>query len=151
MAGVAPTSGGIGGMTPVYSGLGSGASGGGVKLSPSLSPFLAMSSFRKALPAPAAGASVTDTGTGAYIGPGAARSFVGEPFAVWVGMLALLWLLGWFASKPDTLGGANPAFIKIGGYNFLAVGVTAAVFIVLLKVIANKTNFPGFVEFANAL
>lgn len=139
----------IGGMTPMYGGAGSGASGGGAHLAPSLFPFLGNQSFQKGLPGAAVGATVADQS--AYIGPGADRSFVGEPFAVWVGMLALLWLLGWFASKPDTLGGANPAFLKIGGYNFLAVGVTAAVFIVMLKVIANKTNFPGFVEFANAL
>jgi hypothetical protein len=95
--------------------------------------------------------SVSTPGEGAYVGPLSGNQFAGEPFAVWVGMLALLWLLAWFSSRPDSLGGANPAFIKIGGYNFLAVGVTSAVFIILLKVIANKTKFPGFVEFANAL
>lgn len=144
----APLGGSIGGMTPGLSGRGGGATASAGKTSPAFANLLAPQMTQRGMPTSAAAAS---TGTGPYVGPGSSRQFAGEPFAVWVGMLALLWLLGWFAGKPDTLGGANPAFIKVGGYNFLAVGVTAAVFIALLKVVANKTNFPGFVEFANAL
>jgi len=88
---------------------------------------------------------------GAYVGPYADKNLLGEPFAVWLGMIGLLVLLGWFSSRPSTLGGANPAYIKIGGYNVLAVGISAAVFILLLKVLANRFPTPGFTDFANAL
>ena len=86
-----------------------------------------------------------------YVGPYADRKALGEPFAVWLGMVGLLVLLGWFSNHDETLGGVSPAHVKIGGYNFLAVGVTAAVFIALLKILANKYPFPGFTEFSNAL
>ncbi len=94
----------------------------------------------------------TSSGNGGpYVGPYASRTILGEPFAVLLGMIGLLVLLGWFSTRGDTLGGADPAHIRIGGYNLLAVGVTAVIFIVVLKVIANRLNLPGFKEFANAI
>lgn len=144
----------IGGNTPFLTGRGAAVAQG-----PSLSPTFNSPLFgmfgpglmpRQAASGPVASAAVVQD-QAAYTGPYAGSQIVGEPFAVWVGMLALLWLLAWFSSRPDSLGGANPAFIKIGGYNFLTIGVSSAVFIILLKVIANKTRFPGFFEFANAL
>ncbi len=89
--------------------------------------------------------------SGSYVGPLADKQPLGEPFAVFVGMLTLWFLLGWFSNNPETLGGANPAFLKIGGYNFFAVGLTSVIFILALKIIANKTQFPGILEFANAI
>lgn len=85
----------------------------------------------------------------AYNGPYADKSFFGEPFAVWLGMILLLVGLRFFASRSGAIGEA--AHIRIGGYNFLAVGVTSAVFIALLKVIFNRVRVPGVTEFANSL
>lgn len=110
-------------------------------------PVPTMSAESRGAAAAQAAAAVPST----YTGPLADRSLLGEPMAVWLGMIGLLIALGWFSSRPSTLGGANPAYIKIGGYNFLAVGVSAAVFVVLLKVLANKFPTPGFTDFANAL
>jgi hypothetical protein len=143
----------IGGNTPFLSGRGAAQAQGG-PLSPAfVNPLAAMFGaglYHKSMADTPSSASSTP-GQGSYVGPLSGNQYGGEPFAVWVGMLALLWLLAWFSSRPDSLGGANPAFIKVGGYNFLTIGVSSAVFIILLKVIANKTKFPGFLEFANAL
>jgi hypothetical protein len=84
-----------------------------------------------------------------YSGPLASTSFLGEPFAVWLGLVILLIALKFFSERPKS--DLNPAFIRIGGYNFLAVGVTAAVFFALLKVIFNKVPVPGVTQFANAI
>lgn len=88
---------------------------------------------------------------GPYTGPFAGRQFLGEPFAVWLGMIGALLLLGWFANSPKTLGGANPAHIRVGGYNFLTVGIIAAIFLAMFKVLFNRWQIPGLTEFANAL
>lgn len=84
---------------------------------------------------------------GTYSGPFAGSSVAGEPVAVWVGLLALLALLGWFSSRPDSLGGANPAYVKVGGYNLLTVTVSAAVGFFLLKLLFRKFPVPGVSEF----
>lgn len=103
--------------------------------------------------------STADAGTGVspaiqpgpYNGPFAGKSFAGEPFAVWLGFIVLLIALKVFSERPSTLGGANPAYLKIGGYNIMAVGLAAAVFVILMKAIFNKIRVPGLTEFANAL
>jgi hypothetical protein len=43
----------------------------------------------------------------------------------------------------------DPAHVHIGGYNLLAVGVTAVVFIVMFKVLFNRWHVPGLTELAN--
>lgn len=88
---------------------------------------------------------------GPYHGPFADKMVAGEPFAVWLGFIVLLIALKVFSERPSTLGGANPAYIRIGGYNILAVGLAAAVFVILMKAIFNKIRVPGLTEFANAL
>lgn len=91
---------------------------------------------------------------GTYSGPLAARSFVGEPFAVWLGMILILVLLKFLTEHPSAkiLGhNVNPAHIRIGGYNFLAIGVSASIFLVMFKVLVNRYKVPGLTEFGNAL
>lgn len=84
-----------------------------------------------------------------YSGPLASSSFFGEPFAVWLGAILVLFLLKFLSESPKT--SINPAKIEIGGYNFLAIGVTSAVFTILFKVLFNQIQVPGVTEFANAL
>lgn len=88
---------------------------------------------------------------GPYSGPYANTQFVGEPFAVWIGMVFLLVLLGWYGNHKDTLSGVDPGFIKGGFYNLFTIGISASVFIAALKIFANRFPFPGVTEFANAL
>ena len=104
-----------------------------------------------AVASPLGGAAAAARSGGPYSGPYADKTIIGEPFAVWIGMFALLAMLGWFSNHGDTLGGANPGYIKVGGYNFLAVGVSSVLFIALLKILSNRFPFPGVTEFANAL
>lgn len=88
-----------------------------------------------------------------YSGPGANISPLGEPFAVWLGMLLLLFLLKYLTEAPHIkiLGkDVNPAFIRVGGYNWLTIGVCAATFTVVTKVIFNRVHIPGVTEFVNA-
>jgi hypothetical protein len=94
-------------------------------------------------------ASTAGTAQGVYNGPLAGTSFLGEPFAWWLGLILILFLFK-FLSEHSKLK-YNPAKIEIGGYNFLAVGVTAAVFIALMKVLFTKFQIPGATEFFNAL
>lgn len=84
-----------------------------------------------------------------YTGPYANRSFIGEPFAVWLGLILLLVGLRFFTQRSGVLG--EVAHLRIGGYNFLAIGVSSAVFIALLKVVFNRFRVPGVTEFSNAL
>lgn len=103
-------------------------------------------------PAQMAGNAAMDSGAGTlYTGPLSQYSALGQPAAVWIGGIAFLGLLSWFSMQKNTLGGANPAHIRIGGYNFLAVGTIAAIYIILFKMVFNRWRVPGFTEFANAL
>ena len=61
-----------------------------------------------------------------YSGPFASQKFFGEPIAFWLGLILLLFGLK-FLSERVPASGLNPADIKIGGYNFLAVGVCVRV------------------------
>lgn len=87
---------------------------------------------------------------GGYNGPGASRRFLGEPFAVFLGLILLLVGLKWMGEKPDTLGGANPAHLRVGGYNVFAIAIIAGLSNVIWAVIANRSRIPGIKEFATA-
>lgn len=117
-----------------------------------LGPQLRMGATPNNAPAQMAANAAMDSGAGTlYTGPLSQYSGLGQPFAVWLGMIALLGLLSWFSMQDKTLGGANPAHVRVGGYNFLTIGVIAAVFISLLKIVFNRFQVPGFTEFANSL
>lgn len=75
--------------------------------------------------------------------------FVGEPLGVWVGAIILLFVLKFLSERKDSK--LNPAYIKIGGYNVLAITLSAMIGIILLKVIFNKFQVPGVTQFANTL
>lgn len=76
-------------------------------------------------------------------------TYGGEPAAVWITLVILLILLKILSERPESK--INPAYIKIGGYNFLAVGLGAAVFIILMKVMAVYLPIPGLKTFSAAL
>jgi hypothetical protein len=76
--------------------------------------------------------------------------FLGEPVAVWLGMVALLIVLKWLSERKND-NRLNPADIRISGYNVLAVTVTAMVGFIAFKVIFNKFNVPGVTQFVNAV
>lgn len=83
-------------------------------------------------------------------------TFMGEPFAVWLGLVLFLFVLKILAELPEgprILGeNVNPAFMRIGAYNIAAIGVIASVWIVLMKVIFNRfTKIPAMTAFANAV
>src|SRR5579875_1189716 len=68
-----------------------------------------------------------------YTGPLSSKSYLGEPFAVWLGLILFLVGLRFFTHRTGRLG--EVAHMRIGGYNFLAVGVSAAIFFALVKII----------------
>lgn len=88
-------------------------------------------------------------GGSVYNGPLSGYSFLSEPFAVWLGLILVLFLFKFLSESPKT--SINPAKIEIGGYNWLAIGVSAATFIMIFKVAFNRVMVPGLTEFANAL
>jgi hypothetical protein len=83
----------------------------------------------------------------AYSGPGGAISFLGQPFSFYLGMIALLFALKWFSEHPNTP--IDPAHLHIGGYDLMAVGVSAVVFIVTMKLILNKYQVMGLTQLFN--
>lgn len=92
---------------------------------------------------------VSAPGPAGYTGPFAGASLLGQPFAVWLGMILVLVLLKVLSESPKTA--INPAKVEIGGYNFISIGVSAAVFVMLLKILFNRFPVPGLTQFANAL
>jgi hypothetical protein len=82
-----------------------------------------------------------------YAGPGAAISFLGQPFSFYLGMIALLFLLKWFGEHPNTP--INPAHLHIGGYDLVAVGVASVVFIATMKLLLNRYPVMGLTQFFN--
>jgi hypothetical protein len=82
-----------------------------------------------------------------YTGPGAGISFLNQPFAFYLGIIALLFLLKYFSENPNTP--INPAHVHIGGYNVLAVGTVSIFFIVTLKVFLNRYPIMGLTDVIN--
>lgn len=102
------------------------------------------------LPTTSNGMTASPAATGPYSGPFAGRRVLGEPFAVWLGLVLVLVAWKWFSERKSTLGGANPAYIKIGGYNVMVIAIIAALSSIIWRLIATKTNVPGLKEFASA-
>lgn len=75
--------------------------------------------------------------------------FIGEPLGVWIGGIILLFVLKFLSERKEST--LNPAYIKIGGYNVLAITLSAMIGIILLKVIFNRFQVPGVTQFANSL
>ncbi|MHA2642968.1 MAG: hypothetical protein V2G41_10005 [bacterium JZ-2024 1] len=71
------------------------------------------------------------------------QSEAGPPSAVTIliGLVVLLLILKFVGEHESTA--IKPAHISIGGYNLLAVGVTAVVFIALMKLIFMRYTVPG--------
>lgn len=86
-----------------------------------------------------------------YSGPLAGKTIGGEPAAVFIGMLAILFIIGWYGRNTDTLGGAIPQDLRVGLYNWLTVGIMAATFFVIGKVVFTKFPIPGVSSFFKAL
>lgn len=76
-----------------------------------------------------------------YDGPFAGTSILGQPIVLYIGAILLLVALK-FLSEHDATE-LDPADLHIGGYNVLAVGTTAVLFIVAGKVITAKYAIPG--------
>lgn len=87
------------------------------------------------------------TTPGQYTGPFASSSFLGAPFAIYLGMILLLVLFKFLSEHNDIP--LEPADLHIGPYNLLAVTVTAMVGITTVKVLANKFPVPGLIQVAN--
>lgn len=75
--------------------------------------------------------------------------FGGEPAAVWIVLIVLLVALKIFSEHPGSK--LNPAYIKVGGYNLMAIGLASATFFIAMKVIAFYVPVPGFKTFSAAL
>jgi hypothetical protein len=82
-----------------------------------------------------------------YTGWGAGISFLGQPFAFYLGLIAFLFLLKWFGEHPNTP--IDPRHIHIGGYDMMAVGVSAIVFIVGAKLLLNRYPVMGLTQVIN--
>jgi hypothetical protein len=80
--------------------------------------------------------------------PSMSSAFFGEPIAVWLGAIILLFVLKWLSERKES--GYNPAYIKIGGYNVMAIGLSSMIFIIVMKVLFNSIYVPGVTQFANA-
>lgn len=88
-----------------------------------------------------------------HVAPGPAYSFGAgaalSPVTVLIGMiglLGLLWIIG-ESSKTDI----QPAHIKLGGYNLVAVTIASSVGILLLKLFLNKWPIPHVTDLVNAI
>lgn len=81
---------------------------------------------------------------------GLTLSAVGEtpsPITVLIGAIGLLLVLKVIGELSETA--IKPAHMSIGGYNILAVSVTAIVGIAILKLIFNRWQFPGITPLIN--
>lgn len=87
--------------------------------------------------------------TAASASPPPAKTYGGEPAAVWITMIILLLILKFLGERKESK--INPAYIKIGGYNFVAIGLGAAVFFILLKVASTYLPITGLKTFSAAL
>lgn len=86
--------------------------------------------------------------------PATGKLVVGEPAAVWVGLLILLVSLKALSElKSREVFGeeVNPGYIKIAGYNVAAIGLVSVVFIIALKVLSAYLPFTSFKSFAAAI
>lgn len=94
----------------------------------------------------------TQTSSGAMTGTGSgtlSSQFLGEPLGVWIGAIFLLLLLKFLSERPNSP--FNPADIRINGYNVMAVGLSSAIFIIVMKVIFINIPVPGISQFVKAL
>lgn len=84
-----------------------------------------------------------------YNGPLASTRFLGQPFAFWLGIIFALFLLKVVGEKfPNN--GLQLGDTRISWYNFLVIGFSAFIFIILFKLAANAVYIPGLTDLANA-
>lgn len=76
-----------------------------------------------------------------YNGPLAGVSWLGEPFIWYLGLILLLFILK-FLSEHEKIP-LNPEHLHIGGYDFMAVGVTSVLFIASFKLLMAKWPVAG--------
>jgi hypothetical protein len=100
-------------------------------------------------PSSAQGQVSTQPNAGTASAPSTPNTYGGEPAAVWISLIIGLVILKFLSERKESK--LNPAYIKIGGYNFLAVGLGAAVFIVLMKVLSTYIPIPALKTFSAAL
>lgn len=84
--------------------------------------------------------------TAPFMGGG---NVVGEPVAVWLWLIVLLFVLKFFSERKNSP--LNPADIQIGGYNVIAIGLSAAVTFIVIKIAAAYAPLPGLKSFAAAI
>lgn len=119
--------------------------------SPGVSPVIAATKYSRGqsgIPPQGNIGSTTNPGMPAQSGPSTPQ-YAGEPLSVWIWFIVLLLGLKYLSEKPESK--YNPAYIKIGGYNVLAIGLTATAFILAIKVISIYLPFPGIKSFSAAL
>lgn len=83
-----------------------------------------------------------------YSGPFAGTTLLGQPFAVFLGAVALLAAFK-FIGEHERVPSIRPAHMQIGGYNVLAVTITAMVGIVTAKLLSARWPIPGVAQFVN--
>ena len=83
--------------------------------------------------------SVPNAGTG--VTPTLSGTDTPSPVTVLIGMIILLVLLKFIGEHDKTA--IKPAHISIGGYNLLAVTITAMIGITLMKLVFIRWNVPG--------
>jgi len=96
---------------------------------------------------PDTGVSTATPSAQQYNGYFANASILGTPFTVFLGLILLLAFFKFFSENDATE--LDPFDFRVSGYNVAAVGVSAVVFIVLFKVVANRYPIPGLTDIAN--
>lgn len=90
-----------------------------------------------------------DDDKSAYVGPLQDKTFGGEPFAVVLGLVLLLFLSR-VASESPAIPGV-PAPLKVNAWNTLQVGAMAIFSILVLKMIVRRFPIPGIADAVEAV
>lgn len=86
---------------------------------------------------------------GDYTGPLAQTSFLGQPFAFYLGMFLLLFLFKFLNEHDKSPIGREVSGIHIGAGNVLTITVAAMVGIATAKLIFTRFQVPGLSQFVN--
>ena len=83
-----------------------------------------------------------------YVGPGYQMQFGGEPLGWFMGMALILLAVKWVEEHPSTNFEVRDVHISV--VSVAIIGISAKLFDVGLKYIANKYPTPGLTELANS-
>ncbi len=69
----------------------------------------------------------------------ASSGFLGEPFAFWLVFVILLFVAKWVSEGREGKLLGTVANVKVGGYNWVVIGISSVTFIILMKLLFNSS------------